>query len=250
MSGSGTDHDDDQIPLQDETQSLKPKVWRLALVQEYMDNLLIRSCLEIVEGGQVLKLHEIHSQLFEIYHSRMENTTAHRRPDDLLHPQKLLECTAFGTQREWDAWKLASRFGSGKCVASDASAGLLSESHASWAHRKWEKYKLLKREIHDQTQKLWSALVPNNVLPSGSQKLHEIVEKLRKQLFDVWKYAKTSSKSKVKYANQDMTGACADFRPTWWAVWKAMGPASGMNCRLLNLTPHSSLLTPHTSLVT
>jgi hypothetical protein len=34
----------------------------------------------------------------------------------------------------------------------------------------------------------------------------------------------------VKYANQEMTGACADWRPTWWAVWKAMGPASGMNC--------------------
>jgi hypothetical protein len=195
-----------------------------------MDNLLIRTCLEIVEGGQTFKMHEVHNQLFEIYHTRMENTTAHRRPDDLLHPQKLLECTAFKTQREWDAWKVAAKFGSGKVVASDGNAGLLSEAHSAWAHKKWEKYKLLKREIHDQTQRLWSALVPNNALPSGSQKINDIVEKLRKQLFDVWKFAKTSAKSKTKYANQEMTGACADYRPTWWMVWKAMGPASGMNC--------------------
>jgi hypothetical protein len=37
----------------------KPKLWRAAVVQEYKDNLIIRVCLEIAEGGETLKMHEI-----------------------------------------------------------------------------------------------------------------------------------------------------------------------------------------------
>ncbi len=107
---------------------------------------------------------------------------------------------------------------------------MLTEAHAAWAAKQWEKYKKLKREIHDSVQRLWSALVPNNMLPSGTQKLNDIVELLRKKMFDVWKFAKTSAKSKVRYADQEMKGPCADWHPNWWAVWKAMGPASGANC--------------------
>jgi hypothetical protein len=88
----------------------------------------------------------------------------------------------------------------------------------------------LKRDIHDSTQRLWDALVPNNLLPSGTSRIHELVEKLRGQMFDVWKFAKTHSASKVKYADQEMTGSCLLWHPTWWNVWKAMGPAAGANC--------------------
>jgi hypothetical protein len=210
--------------------TLKPKIWRAQVVQDFMDNLLLRSSLEIVEGGETLRMCEIHSQLFDRYHARIENTSLHKRPDELMHPQKLLECTAFRSQKEWDAWKKESHVGSGKCQSSDQQAGLLNEARASWAAKKWEKYKLLKREIHDQTQRLWSALVPNNNLPSGVQKINDLVEKLRGQMFDVWKFAKTSTKSTVRYSNQEMKGPCADWHPTWWAVWKAMGPAAGGNC--------------------
>jgi len=209
---------------------LKPKVWRAAVVQEFNDNVLIRSCLEIVESGETMKLHEIHFNLFERYHARIENQAAHRRPDELLHPHKLLECTAFRSQKEWDEWKSACKFGMGKCSASDPNAGLLTDAHANWASKKWEKWKLLKREIHEAVQKPWSQLCPNNVLPSGVTKLNEMVEKLRKNMFDVWKFAKTSAKSKVKYADQEMTGPTALWHPNWWAAWKAMGPAAGSNC--------------------
>ena len=209
---------------------LKPKLWRAQVVQDFLDTLLICSCLEIVEGGETFKMCEIHFGLFDRYHDRIENTSLHKRPNELMHPQKLLECTAFKSQKEWDAWKARGHFGTGKVQASDPDAGFLNEAYASWASKKWEKYKLLRREIHDSTQKLWSDLAPNNVLPSGLQKINDLVEKLRGQMFDIWKFAKTSSKSKVKYSDQKMTGACADWHPTWWSVWKKMGPAAGGNC--------------------
>ena len=120
--------------------SLKKKVWRLQVVQEFTDNVLIRCCLEIVEGGEFLKACEIHYQVFERYHARIENQSAHRRPDELLHPHKLLECTAFSSQQDWDAWKASTKHGSGKASASDHTLGLLKEEHAEWASRKWEKY--------------------------------------------------------------------------------------------------------------
>ena len=36
--------------------NLKPKVWRALLVQDFLDNLLICSCLEIVEGGEFINM--------------------------------------------------------------------------------------------------------------------------------------------------------------------------------------------------
>ena len=208
----------------------RKKVWRAAVVQEFDDNLLIRSCLEIVESGETLKLHEIHYKLFERYHARLENQSAHRRPDELLHPHKLLELTAFKTQTEWDEWKAANKFGMGKPNALDPNAGLLTEGHTIFISKKWEKWKLIKREIHESVQKPWSQLCPNNVLPSGVTALNEMVESLRRRMFDVWKFAKTSAKSKVKYADQEMTGPTANWHPNWWPAWKALGPAAGSNC--------------------
>jgi hypothetical protein len=38
---------------------LKPKIWRAAVVQEFKDNIIIRVGLEIAEGGEKMKLHEI-----------------------------------------------------------------------------------------------------------------------------------------------------------------------------------------------
>jgi hypothetical protein len=207
--------------------SLKPKVWRAKVVQEFVDNITIRTCLEIVEGGETLKSHEILFQVFERFHARVENQSAFRRPDELLHPHKLLEVTAFKTMKEWDTWKASSKPGMGKASVTNPDAGALSEAYLDWASKKWEKYKLLKREIHDSVQRLWLDLVPNNILPSGANRVNEIVEKLRKGMFDVWKFAKTHGKSKIRYANQEMTGPCADWHPNWWNVWKAMGPASG-----------------------
>ena len=227
QGGNNSDGGDDppakcQVP--------RPKLWRAQAVQEYLDHLLIQTCLEIVESGDHLKTCEIHFQLFERFHARVANQAAHKRPDELLHPQKLLECTAFKSQKEWDAWNLANKWGSGKASEKDPDSGLLTGDHAEWASRKWEKYKLLKREIHDAVQRLWIALVPNNVLPSGVQRINELVETLRRQMFDVWKFAKTSNTSKVVYADQEMVGPCANWHPTWWNVWRAMGPAAGLNC--------------------
>ena len=42
----------------------RPKLWRAQAVQEYLDHLLIQTCLEIVESGDHLKTCEIHFQLF------------------------------------------------------------------------------------------------------------------------------------------------------------------------------------------
>jgi hypothetical protein len=81
------------------------------------------------------------------------------------------------------------------------SLGLLSDEHADWASKKYEKYKLLKREIYDSVQRIWSVLVPNNSLPSGI-KLVEKVEELRSKMFNVWKFSKTSNQSKTRYADQ------------------------------------------------
>jgi hypothetical protein len=131
---------DEDEPPSESTTTLKKKVWRFQVVQEFTDNLLIRTCLEIVEGGLMLRLCEIHYQVFERYHARMENQTTHRRPEELLHPHKLLECTAFSNQQDWDAWKASTKHGLGKASTNDFSAGLLKEEHAEWASRKWEKY--------------------------------------------------------------------------------------------------------------
>jgi hypothetical protein len=43
---------------------------------------------------------------------------------------------------------------------------------------------------------LWLELVPNNILPSGATKLTETVEKLRKGMFDVWKFAKNTARAR------------------------------------------------------
>jgi hypothetical protein len=206
----------------------KPKLWRFQPVQEYTDNLLILSCLEIVESGEKLRLCEIHYRLFESFHARVANNKEYKRPDELLHPHKLLEVTAFKSQIEWNTWLKSAKHGTGKVSASDPSAGLLTEEHADWASKKYEKYKLLKREIHDSVQKIWISLVPGNILPSGI-KLNEKVEELRSKLFDVWKFSKTSNQSKTKYADQEMTGPCVNWHPSWWGTWKMMGPA-GVRC--------------------
>ncbi len=228
MESSDHDHSDDAAgEALSVSATLKPKIWRVKVVQEYIDNILIRTCLEIVEGGETWKVHEILFQVFERFHARVENQSAHRRPDELCHPQKLLECTAFKTQKEWDAWKVSTKHGTGKSSVTNPDAGALSEAHFDWASKKWDKYKVIKREIHDSVQRLWIELVPNNVLPSGATRINDLVEKLRKGMFDVWKFAKTHNKSKIKYADQDMVGPCQDWHPNWWNCWKSMGPASG-----------------------
>ena len=228
--GSGSDaggaQEDDSAPA---LGALKPKRWQKLSVQEYTDCILLRTGIEITESGVTLKTYELHYQCFERYHARIENSAAFPRPDELLHPHKLLACTAFKTQKEWDAWKAQTKHGLGKASVANPTAGVLSEAHAEYIAKKWEKYKLLKREIHDCTQRLWVALIPNNVLPSGTQQVKELVETLRKQMFDVWKFKATSG-SRTRYANQEMTGSCANWQPTWWKIWKLMGPAAGVRC--------------------
>jgi hypothetical protein len=218
----------DVLPSLQPPKKLKPKMWRYQPVQEYTDNLLILSCLDIVEGGEKLRTCEIHYQLFASFHARVANHKLYKRPEELLHPLKLLEVTAFRSQNDWTAWCKSEKVGTGKASATDSSLGLLSAEHADWASKKYEKYKLLKREIYDSVQRTWSLLVPNNSLPSGI-KLAEKVEELRSKMFDVWKFSKTSNQSKTEYADQQMVGPCADWHPTWWNSWKMMGPA-GVQC--------------------
>ena len=62
QSGSNSDEEEEGAEVGELIESdseLKPKIWRAAVVQEYKDNLIIRVCLEIVEGGETLKTHEI-----------------------------------------------------------------------------------------------------------------------------------------------------------------------------------------------
>jgi hypothetical protein len=54
----------------------------------------------------------------------VENQSLHRRPVELMHPHKLLECTAFKTQAEWDRWKSANKHGMGKTNVADPLAGI------------------------------------------------------------------------------------------------------------------------------
>ena len=61
-----------EAPAQVADATLKPKVWRAKVVQEFTDNILIRTCLEIVEGGETLKSHEILFQVFERFHGSRE----------------------------------------------------------------------------------------------------------------------------------------------------------------------------------
>jgi hypothetical protein len=55
-SASNSEEDEDEAETGAE---LKPKIWRAAVVQEYKDNIVIRVGLEIAEGGETMKLHEI-----------------------------------------------------------------------------------------------------------------------------------------------------------------------------------------------
>lgn len=58
-SASNSDEDEEEGEPSNCETDLKPKIWRAAVVQEYKDNLIIRVCLEITEGGEFLKMHEI-----------------------------------------------------------------------------------------------------------------------------------------------------------------------------------------------
>jgi hypothetical protein len=89
--------------------------------------------LEIVENGEKLRQCEINYRVFERFHSRVANAKEYKRPDELLHPHKLLEVTAFKSQVEWDAWKRSGKVGTGKASSAEPEQGLLSEQHAEWA---------------------------------------------------------------------------------------------------------------------
>jgi hypothetical protein len=225
FQGSGSDGGGADVRGEPAEGPLRPKRYQELPVQEFCDCILLRTGIELTESGVTLKTHQLHQELFEVYHARLDNAVAFPRPDELLHPHKLLACTAFKTQKEWDAFKARAKHGLGKASVTNPTAGALTKAEIEYAGKKWEKYKLLKRDIHDSTQRLWVGLVPNNVLPSGIQQIKDLVEELRKQMFDVWKF-KVTSGSRTRYADQQMTGACLKWRPTWWKIWKLMGPAS------------------------
>jgi hypothetical protein len=105
----------------------------------------------------------------------------------------------------------------------------MKQKYHDFANKLWLKFKLVRREIANSTQVLWSEQVPQNAMPSGKG-MNEIVENIRKAMFKVWCVEKTSKQSKTVYCQVEMEGRYKDWRPLWWYAWRTMGPPAGSLC--------------------
>lgn len=159
---------------------------------------------------------------------RYFSETLHKKPHALQHPLEVWKHTAFEHQEEMDAF--LNRSGTlGRPTSTQPQNGM-KQSYHDFADKMWLKFKLLRREIASQTQALWAQLVPGNKLPSGLQ-MPEIVASMLKGLFKKWQVEPTSKGSKTVYCSIEMTDkGYENWRPTWWAVWREMGPPAGAHC--------------------
>ncbi len=151
----------------------------------------------------------------------------HPKPDGLLHPRELWKHTAFENQEEYTFFA-EQPMKLGKPTASNPHGGMKQKYH-DFANKLWLKFKLVRREIANSTQVLWSEQVPQNAMPSGKG-MNEIVENIRKAMFKVWCIEKTSKQSKTVYCQVEMEGRYKDWRPLWWYAWRTMGPPAGNLC--------------------
>ena len=74
----------------------------------------------------------------------------------------------------------------------------MPQRYHDFAKKIWEKFKLVRREIANATSALWSKLVPQNQLPSG-RTIDQVVEDVRKALFNQWSMEPTSKASTLVY---------------------------------------------------
>lgn len=101
----------------------------------------------------------------------------HPKPEGLLHPKELWKHTAFENLEERTIF-LDQPLKLGKPTASNPQGGMKQKYH-DFANKLWLKFKLVRREIANSTQVLWSEQVPRNAMPSGKG-MTEIVENIRR----------------------------------------------------------------------
>ena len=85
--------------------ALAKKLWRQAPLQDFLDDLLIRCAVEVVEHtGKTFPTADLLARLLDRYLARLKDQNKHPRTgceDVLSIPRKLLECTPFKTTEAW-----------------------------------------------------------------------------------------------------------------------------------------------------
>jgi hypothetical protein len=158
---------------------------------------------------------------------RYLNETLHPKPYNLQHPSELWKHTAFEDKAEFDAF-MTNPSMLGKPTASNPFGGMKQKYH-DFAEKVWNKFKVVRREIANQTSVIWARLLPGNHLPSGKH-MPDIVHQLRLEMFKKWRFEPTSKGSKQVYSAIEMEGPYKTWCPTWFPTWRLMGPAAGSNC--------------------
>jgi hypothetical protein len=258
--GSSSEDEGTQASVADAQQIQgKPKRWKWSPVDAYFNNIMIVTCCQIIESGDVMSASAIQAQIMDIWHKRSLhshviniplmittdkwlpippppsslmiiryfNTVLHPKPHQLLHPSELYKHTAFEDKDEHRRWLDAPQ-PLGKPGARNPHCGM-KQSYHDFAEKIWAKFKLIRREIANETSVIWANLVPQNHIPSGKN-MADVVEKVRSQMFDKWQVQPTSKQSRQVYSKISMEGAYASWKPTWWDTWRALGPPSGKAC--------------------
>lgn len=91
----------------------QPKIWRQHPVAVFLDDLLIRCSVEVVEHlGETFVMADLIATLADRYLFRLRNETRHPRSEAvreyLSYTPRLLECTPFKSMAEWAVFESAS----------------------------------------------------------------------------------------------------------------------------------------------
>lgn len=93
----------------------RPKRWAWSPSEAYFTDILIRTCVEVLECGRHMALAGIQQVIMDIWHRRYFNVVLHPKPHLLQHPSEVWKHTAFTDQREYDA--TAIDFGETHCFS-------------------------------------------------------------------------------------------------------------------------------------
>jgi hypothetical protein len=154
----------------EDTALRRPKRWSWNPSDSYFADILLRTCVEVLECGRVMSVAGIQQCIMEIWHRRYFNVILHPKPHVLQHPSEVWKHTAFANQLEYDDF-LESPTTLGKPSAAQPCNGMKQKYH-DFAEKIWNKFKLIRREIGSHTAVIFARLVPGNKLPSGGIALH------------------------------------------------------------------------------
>ena len=241
----------------------KPKRWTRSECDEYFMNIMLKTCCEVVESGMTLNQPMIDLHVMEGWHTRCVLVCVcnynnyviippniiryldqclnekYPKPHPLQHPAELWKHTAFENPAEYKEWK-ANPAKLGKPTVNNPLGGMPQRYH-DFAKKIWEKFKLVRREIANATSALWAKLVPRNQLGSGKS-MDQVVEEIRRALFDQWSMEPTSKTSTLVYCKVSIESeryarahshrtllfthtllfSYKYWAPTWWNTWRSI----------------------------